>query len=171
MRPQERDLSRRVAGSVDDLQPVQFVEGLAIHNTSVNLHWRNAQQIFDEELEEDQVQKAGCRRHWSLTNSALDDYGVKGVSNYRGAGHLFELCRTASVILVVASEGCVIQVRGYEGVPFAPDEVASVSVNHKRWNFREWSDARRHVRKSIAATAQVKSFQGAGDLGLERPGR
>ena len=38
---------------------------------------------------------------------------------------------------VVASEGCVIQVRGHREVPFSPDEVASVDVNHKRWNFRE----------------------------------
>ena len=38
---------------------------------------------------------------------------------------------------VVASEGCVIQVRGHREVPFTPDEVASVDVNHKRWNFRE----------------------------------
>jgi hypothetical protein len=51
---------------------------------------------------------------------------------------------------VVTSEGCVIQVRGYEGVPFLPDEVASVSVNHKRWNFRDASHAR---NKSKAASA------------------
>jgi hypothetical protein len=38
---------------------------------------------------------------------------------------------------VVASEGCVIHVRGHKDVPFAPDDVASVAVNHKRWNFRE----------------------------------
>jgi hypothetical protein len=38
---------------------------------------------------------------------------------------------------VVTSEGCVIQVRGHKDVPFAPDDVASVDVNHKRWNFRE----------------------------------
>jgi hypothetical protein len=37
---------------------------------------------------------------------------------------------------VVASEGCVIHVRGHKDVPFAPDEVASVNVNHRRWNFR-----------------------------------
>jgi hypothetical protein len=37
---------------------------------------------------------------------------------------------------VVASEGCVIQVRGYSDVPFKQDEVASVQVNHRRWNFR-----------------------------------
>jgi hypothetical protein len=37
---------------------------------------------------------------------------------------------------VVASEGCVIHVRGHKDVPFAPDDVASVSVNHCLWNFR-----------------------------------
>ena len=51
---------------------------------------------------------------------------------------------------VVASEGCIIQVRGYAAVPFAPDEVASVRVNHKRWNFRDASHAR---NKSKAASA------------------
>ena len=38
---------------------------------------------------------------------------------------------------VLTSEGCVIQVRGHRDVPFSPEEVASVDVNHKRWNFRE----------------------------------
>ena len=38
---------------------------------------------------------------------------------------------------VVASEGCIIQVRGYQNVPFTQDDVASVQVNHRRWNFRE----------------------------------
>jgi hypothetical protein len=51
---------------------------------------------------------------------------------------------------VVTSEGCVIEVRGYEEIPFAPEDVASVMVNHKHWNFREGSDAR---AKSRAATA------------------
>jgi hypothetical protein len=37
---------------------------------------------------------------------------------------------------VIVSEGCVIQVRGYGEVPFQQDEVASVQVNHRRWNFR-----------------------------------
>ena len=53
---------------------------------------------------------------------------------------------------VVASEGCIIQVRGYTEIPFAPEEVTSVSVNHRRWNFRKWSDARR-PKKSKAASA------------------
>src|ERR1700694_1840972 len=51
---------------------------------------------------------------------------------------------------VVASEGCIIEVRGYQEIPFAPDDVALVRVNHKRWNFRAVSDAR---AKSRAATA------------------
>ena len=38
---------------------------------------------------------------------------------------------------VVTSQGCVIQVRGHREVPFTPEEVASVDVNHKQWNFRE----------------------------------
>jgi hypothetical protein len=51
---------------------------------------------------------------------------------------------------VVTSECCIIAVRGHKEIPFATDDVASVSVNHKRWNFREGSDAR---SKSGAATA------------------
>lgn len=89
---------------MDDSQPIQFVERLAIHNTSVNLHRRDTQQVFDEELEEDQVQKAGRRRHWPLTNSTLDDFSVKSMSNHRGAGHLFELGRTAGVVLMRVSQ-------------------------------------------------------------------
>jgi hypothetical protein len=38
---------------------------------------------------------------------------------------------------VVASEGFIIQVRGHKDVPFAPDDVAAVDVNHKQWNFRQ----------------------------------
>ena len=44
--------------------------------------------------------------------------------------------------LVLASEGCIIEVRGHKEIPFGPNDVASVRVNHKRWNFRGWSDAR-----------------------------
>jgi hypothetical protein len=51
---------------------------------------------------------------------------------------------------VVASEGCIIEVRGYEEIPFAPEEVASVSVNHKRWNFRDESDVRIKCRAATA---------------------
>jgi hypothetical protein len=41
---------------------------------------------------------------------------------------------------VVTSEGHVIQVRGYKDVPFSTDDVAAVSVNHKRWNFRDYEE-------------------------------
>jgi hypothetical protein len=52
---------------------------------------------------------------------------------------------------VVASEGCVIAVRGFTEVPFKISDVATVKVNHRRWNFRKWSDAR-NPKKSMAAS-------------------
>lgn len=51
---------------------------------------------------------------------------------------------------VVASEGCIIQVRGYKEIPFVPEEVVSVSVSHKHWNFRDASDSRVKVRAAGA---------------------
>jgi hypothetical protein len=54
---------------------------------------------------------------------------------------------------VVASEGCIVTVRGYTEIPFQFDEVATVKVNHKYWNFRDWSDKGQHRAKSKAATA------------------
>jgi hypothetical protein len=51
---------------------------------------------------------------------------------------------------VVTSECCIIEVRGYKEIPFAAEDVVSVSVNHKHWNFREGSDAH---SKSRTATA------------------
>ena len=42
---------------------------------------------------------------------------------------------------VAASEGCFITVRGHQDIPFSSEEVLSVSVNHKRWNFRNQTDA------------------------------
>ena len=50
----------------------------------------------------------------------------------------------------VASEGCIIQVRGYKEIPFAGDDVALVSVNHKRWNFRDHSDKNAKTRAASA---------------------
>lgn len=52
----------------------------------------------------------------------------------------------------VASEGCIIEVRGYSEVPFSADEILSVAVNHHRWNFRS-SDCRGRREKSRAASA------------------
>jgi hypothetical protein len=51
---------------------------------------------------------------------------------------------------VSASEGCIIEVRGYKEIPFATDDIVSVRVTHKRWNFRDGSGSR---PKSRAATA------------------
>ena len=51
---------------------------------------------------------------------------------------------------VVVSEGCIIEVRGYREIPFSVEEVASISVNHNRWNFRDGSDSRRKVRAACA---------------------
>jgi hypothetical protein len=42
-------------------------------------------------------------------------------------------------------------VRGHSELPFRSEEVSSVMVNHKHWNFKKWSDARRP--KAKAATA------------------
>ena len=50
----------------------------------------------------------------------------------------------------VVSEGCIIEVRGYSEIPFSPGEVATVSVNHKVWNFRDASDARLKARAASA---------------------
>ena len=53
-------------------------------------------------------------------------------------------------IEAVASEGCIIYVRGYTEIPFAGDDVALVSVNHKRWNFRDGSDKSDKARAASA---------------------
>jgi hypothetical protein len=52
---------------------------------------------------------------------------------------------------VIASEGCIIAVRGYSELPFRTDEVSSVTVNHRDWNFKKWSDARRAKARVAAA--------------------
>jgi hypothetical protein len=51
---------------------------------------------------------------------------------------------------VATSEGSIIEIRGFKDIPFAPEEVASVTVNHKDWNFREASDFRQKVRAASA---------------------
>jgi hypothetical protein len=61
-----------------------------------------------------------------------------------------ELKNGRSFDQVVTSEGCIIEVRGCKEIPFAADDITSVRVNHKRWNFRDGSDAR---SKSRAASA------------------
>jgi hypothetical protein len=51
---------------------------------------------------------------------------------------------------VATSEGCIIEVRGCKEIPFEPQDVASVTVNHKRWNFRDRSDVRVKARAAAA---------------------
>jgi hypothetical protein len=51
---------------------------------------------------------------------------------------------------VVTSEGHIIEVRGYKEIPFSAEEVASVSVNHKLWNFRSASGTRAKARAASA---------------------
>jgi hypothetical protein len=51
---------------------------------------------------------------------------------------------------VVASQRCIIEVRGYKEIPFSPQEIESVIVNHKHWNFREASDIRVKGRSATA---------------------
>ncbi len=63
---------------------------------------------------------------------------------------LVELKDGRSFDQVVTSEGCIIEVRGFKEIPFAAEDVASVSVNHKRWNFRDASDARSQSRAATA---------------------
>jgi hypothetical protein len=54
---------------------------------------------------------------------------------------------------VVVSEGCIIAVKDFAVVPFRFDEVETVTVNHKRWNFRTWSDQGRRQLKTSTADA------------------
>ena len=51
---------------------------------------------------------------------------------------------------VVVSEGCIIEVRGYDQIPFGVHDIMSVCVNHERWNFRDASDSRRKARAACA---------------------
>jgi len=45
----------------------------------------------------------------------------------------------------VASEGCIIQVKGQNDIPFTEAEVESVELSDKPWNFRRHSG--RNVKK------------------------
>ena len=47
---------------------------------------------------------------------------------------------------VAVSDGCIIEVRGHHNIPFAAEDVASLAINHKDWNFRDRSDAQRRVQ-------------------------
>lgn len=51
---------------------------------------------------------------------------------------------------VVVSENCIIEVRGYKEIPFAAEDVDSVSVTHQHWNFRDQSDSHAKSRAACA---------------------
>ena len=82
----------------------------------------------------------GCAEHLKSTRETGIGYQVVSV----------ELKDQRVFEQVVISEGCVIEVRGYKEIPFSPDDVVAVNLNHKLWNFRAPSDAR---VKSRAANA------------------
>jgi hypothetical protein len=82
----------------------------------------------------------GCAEH--LKNAEETGFGYQVVSVQLKDGRIFEQ--------VAISEGCIIEVRGYMEIPFSPEDVASVSVNHKRWNFRDQSDTRAKTRAATA---------------------
>jgi len=50
---------------------------------------------------------------------------------------------------VATSEGCIVAIRGHEEIPFVSEEIKSIKLNHKRWNFRGYLPE----RKAVAATA------------------
>ncbi|HET8926116.1 MAG TPA: hypothetical protein VFN26_24240 [Candidatus Acidoferrum sp.] len=77
-----------------------------------------------------------------LKRSAETGFGYQVVSVELKDGRTFDQ--------VVVSECCIIEVRGYAEIPFVPHDVATVSINHKRWNFRDGSDARIKVRAATA---------------------
>ena len=82
----------------------------------------------------------GCAEHLNCAEETGIGYQV--VSVELKDGRVFEQ--------VAISEGCIIEVRGYVEIPFSPDDVAAVSINHKRWNFREQSDVRAKTRAATA---------------------
>jgi len=82
----------------------------------------------------------GCAEHLKSTEES--GFGYQIVSVELKDQRVFEQ--------VVISEGCIIEVRGFKEIPFIPDDVVSVHLNHKHWNFRASSGAR---AKSRAATA------------------
>jgi hypothetical protein len=43
----------------------------------------------------------------------------------------------------VASEGCIIHVKGHKDIPFTEAEVESVEVINKPWNFKRPANAKR----------------------------
>src|SRR5437016_12213771 len=92
----------------------------------------------------------GCAEH--LKNAEETGIGYQVVSVQLKDARIFEQ--------VVISEGCSIEVRGCKEIPFSPDDVASVSVNHKLCNFSDQYDTR--VKSRSATAYEASSPQRAG---------
>jgi len=87
---------------------------------------------------------------YPIPNACLDDLKRGGETGIGYQVIAVELKDGTCFDQVLASECCIIEVRGYEGIPFAPEEIETVIVNHKRWNFREASDIRVKCRAATA---------------------
>ena len=83
---------------------------------------------------------SGCVEH--LKKSEETGIGYHAISVQLKDGRIFNQ--------VIASQGFIIEVRGYSKIPFAADEVESISVNHNHWNFREQADVRVKARAASA---------------------
>ena len=42
---------------------------------------------------------------------------------------------------VAVSEGHIVEVRGHRDIPFTPEDIDCLVVNHKKWSFRNWPEA------------------------------
>lgn len=81
-----------------------------------------------------------------IPNELLDQ--LKGAKE-TGIGYLVvsvELKDGRSFDQVATSEGCIIEVRGYKEIPFAPEDMIAVNVTHRGWNFRDVSDSRSKIK-------------------------
>jgi hypothetical protein len=87
---------------------------------------------------------------YPIPKACLDDLKRRGETGIGYQVIAVELKDGRCFDQVVASEGCIIEVRGYDQIPFAPEEIESVIVNHKHWNFREGSDIRVKCRAATA---------------------
>jgi hypothetical protein len=81
-----------------------------------------------------------------LKNDRETGFGYQAVAVKLKDGRFFEHA--------VASDGCIVEVRGHADVPFAAEEIQSVNVTHHKWNFRSVSDAMPRLARAKAATAQ-----------------
>jgi hypothetical protein len=63
-----------------------------------------------------------------LKNEKSSDLGYQFVSVRLKDGRYFEQA--------VASEGCIIQVKGHRNIPFTEFDVESVELSNQPWNFR-----------------------------------